>query len=36
MLLDGQLVVLGDEHIGRRLAAESNVAVINPEKCQSK
>ena len=31
MLLDSQLIFLGDEHIGRELIAESDVAAINPE-----
>jgi len=31
MLLDSQLIFLGDEHIGRELIAESNVAAVNPE-----
>jgi len=31
MLLDSQLIFLSDEHIGRELVAESDVAAINPE-----
>ena len=31
MLLDSQLIFLGDEHIGRELIAESDVAAVNPE-----
>ena len=30
MLLDSQLILLGDEHIGRELMNKSNIAVLNP------
>ena len=32
MLLDSQLILLGDEHIGRELMNKSNIAVLNPDK----
>ena len=31
MLLDSQLVLLGDEHIGRELIDKSNIALLSPE-----
>ena len=31
MLLDSQLILLGDEHIGRDLIDKSNIAALNPE-----
>jgi hypothetical protein len=31
MLLDSQLIFLGDEHIGRDLIDKSNIAALNPE-----
>ena len=31
MLLDSQLILLGDEHIGRELMDKSNIAALNPE-----
>ena len=31
MLLDSQLILLGDEHIGRELIDKSNIALLSPE-----
>ena len=31
MLLDSQLILLGDEHIGRELIGKSNIALLSPE-----
>ena len=31
MLLDSQLILLGDEHIGRELIDKYNIAALNPE-----